>query len=145
MKGLEFDCSTDGHIPYGPLYTGNLLVYVVPILVSYISLDAAFKVCNLPGAQPGLTAVRGEDYLSAEFDFNSDHTAIDAIVVLALWLFYIIVNALAVEKLEWLHGGFIKRVFKRGRAPITNDDATEVENVRKAMEATSNMQPMEVV
>lgn len=62
-----------------------------------------------------------------------------------MWLFYIVVNALAVEKLQWLHGGFIKRVFKAGRAPVMNDDETEAENIRKAREASDNMQPMEMV
>jgi hypothetical protein len=50
-----------------------------------------------------------------------------------------------VEVIEWTHGGFMRRLFKRGKAPKQNDDATEMEIARKAAEASDNMKPIELV
>jgi hypothetical protein len=49
------------------------------------------------------------------------------------------------EKLQWLHGGFIQRIFKAGKAPKMNDDATEAESARKAAAASENMKAMDMV
>lgn len=79
------------------------------------------------------------------YEFDVDDLAIDIIAVLLFWIFFTVVNALAVEKIEWTHGGFMRRLYKRGKAPKQNDDAAEAEIARKAALATENMQPIELV
>jgi ABC-type multidrug transport system ATPase subunit len=127
MKGLVFQCAADSHVPIGPNYT-----------------DPAYRVCNLPGARPGDTSVRAEVYLKEVYQFDVDQLPIDIIAVLLFWIFFTIINAIAVEKLEWTHGGFMRRLFKAGKAPKQNDDDAEMEVARKAAEATENMQPIEL-
>jgi hypothetical protein len=58
---------------------------------------------------------------------------------------FTIVNAIAVENIEWTHGGFMRRLYKRGKAPKTNDDNYAAELSRRAEAATENMQPIELV
>jgi ATP-binding cassette subfamily G (WHITE) protein 2 (SNQ2) len=127
MKGLVFNCDKDSHVPLGSDYT-----------------DPAYRVCSLPGALPGQTSVRAEVYLKEVYGFDVDDRASDIIVVLAFWIFFTLVNAIAVEKIEWTHGGFMRRLYKRGKAPKQNDDAAEQEIARKAALATENMQPIEM-
>lgn len=128
MKGLVFKCDVDSHVPAGPTY-----------------LDPAFRVCSLPGAVPGQTEVPAEVYLKSVYDFDVDDLTLDIFVVLLFWLLFTVVNAIAVEKIEWTHGGFMRRLYKRGKAPKQNDDAVELEIARKAALATENMQPIELV
>lgn len=128
MKGLVFKCDQDSHIPIGPTYNNSL-----------------YRVCSLPGAEPGATEVRAEVYLKQTYDFDTDQLAISIIAILLFWILFTVVNAIAVEKLEWTHGGFMKRLYKRGKAPKQNDDATEMELAKKAELATQNMQPIELV
>lgn len=130
MKGLVFDCANSGYVPAGPPGTGYD--------------DPLYRVCALTGATPGQTTVRGEDFLMAGYQFDTADLAIDVIAVLLFWIGFTIINALAVEKIEWTHGGFMRRLFKRGKAPKQNDDAADMEIARKAAVATENMQPIEL-
>jgi ATP-binding cassette subfamily G (WHITE) protein 2 (SNQ2) len=128
MRGLVFKCDSNSHIPFGPSYT-----------------DPAYRVCLLPGALPGQTEVAAEVYLKRVYDFDVNDMTIDIIAVMLFWILFTIVNAIAVEHIEWTHGGFMRRLYKRGKAPIQNDDAQELEMARKAALATDNMQPIELV
>lgn len=128
MRGLVFTCDEDSHFPIGATYNNSL-----------------YRVCNLPGALPGETTVRGEVYLKEAFDFDVDTLSIDIIAILLFWILFTVINAVAVEKIEWTHGGFMRKLYKRGKAPKPMDDAAEMEMTRKAELATQNMKPMEVV
>lgn len=123
-----FTCDSDSHIPMGATYNNSL-----------------YRVCSLPGALPGETFVRGEVYLKEVYDFDVDTLSIDIIAILLFWILFTVINAIAVEKLEWTHGGFMRKLYKRGKAPKPNDDEVQLELTRKAELATQNMQPMEMV
>jgi hypothetical protein len=146
MRGLVFDCSTTGYVPFGASYTGMSLInllhsYFLALPSIYFEVDPLHRVCALPGAIAGSTIVPAESYIGAVYVnvFNFSHTALDIGVVVIFWLGLIAANALAMEWIQWLQGGFILRIFKAGRAPKVNDDATEAETVRKANEAANNM------
>jgi ATP-binding cassette subfamily G (WHITE) protein 2 (SNQ2) len=128
MRGLVFKCDANSHIPMGANYS-----------------DPAFRVCNLPGALPGQTEVHAEVYLKRVYDFDVHDLPIDIIAVLLFWILFTIINAIAVEHIEWTHGGFMRRLYKRGKAPAQNDDAQEMEIARKAALATENMQQIDMV
>jgi ABC-type multidrug transport system ATPase subunit/ABC-type multidrug transport system permease subunit len=89
-------------------------------------------------------AVDGSVYVKSVYDFNIDDLPIDIIAVLLFWIGFTIINALAVEKIEWTHGGFQRRLYKRGKAPKQNDDAEEMEIAKKAALASENMKPIEL-
>lgn len=127
MKGLVFRCDKDSHIPIGPSYT-----------------DPAYRVCSLPGALPGQTEVAAEVYLRKVYSFDVNDLALDIMVVFIFWIGFTVINAIAVEKIEWTSGGFMRRLYKRGKAPKQNDDKTAAEMALKAAQATDNMQPIEM-
>lgn len=143
MRGLQFHCDSDGHIPAGPGYNSTLILLTRNLVFTFPA-DSDYRVCALPGAAPGATVVHGDIYLEQVYQFKVDELAIDIIAVMLFWILFTIVNAIAVEKIEWTHGGFMRRLFKRGKAPKQNDDAAEMEIARKAAEATENMQPIEL-
>ena len=128
MEGRVFECDVNSHVPMGPTYNNSL-----------------YRVCALSGAQPGLTQVRGEDYLKAVYDFDVDQRAISIVAILLLWFLFTLINAIAVEKIEWTHGGFMRRLYKRGKAPKSNDDNYAAEMASRALAAAENMQPIELV
>lgn len=100
VKGLVFRCDQDSHIPIGPTYQ-----------------DPAYRVCSLTGALPGLTEVSAEVYLKISNDFDTDDLAINIFAIFLFWILFTVVNAIAVETIEWTHGGFMRRLYKRGKAP----------------------------
>ncbi|PRP76487.1 hypothetical protein PROFUN_15157 [Planoprotostelium fungivorum] len=103
MNGLIFDCTTTGHLPAGPEYT-----------------DPAYRVCALPGSVAGQTQTDGRVYVQTALDFNTDQMSIDIAAVCFLWIFFVAVNCLAVEYLQWTSGGFTRKVYKGGKAPREN-------------------------
>lgn len=145
MRGLVFDCTETGYVPYGPSYNGKLLS-VQCLSVSHLQADSAHRVCTVAGAEPGATLVTGEQYVTTVYDdISFSHTSLDIGVIVLFWLGFIVANCLALEKIQWLNGGFILRIFKAGRAPKMNDDETEAEAARKATEAADNMKFTDMV
>ncbi|ORX75152.1 ABC transporter G family protein [Basidiobolus meristosporus CBS 931.73] len=122
MRGLQFPCIAPvGLAPSGPSYN-----------------DPAHQVCVLAGAKPGQLSVTGGDYLYATYGYKTSQLAIDIIAVLLFWLFFVGCNMLAMEKIHWVTGGFVKKVFKRGKAP-SHSDEEELKRVREAQEAYDSM------
>lgn len=49
------------------------------------------------------------------------------------------------QSLLLIQGGYLQKMYKKGKAPKQNDDATELENAKAVAEATANMKPFEIV
>jgi len=123
MTGLIFDCSQTGAVPSGPTYT-----------------DAAYRVCALPGSQPGATTVLGDTYLSEQYGFDTADMTIDFIIVLAFWIGFILINCVILELIDYSGGGYTRKVFKRGKAPKNNASAEEEEaQAARVTEMTDNL------
>ncbi|KAK9760197.1 ATP-binding cassette transporter snq2 [Basidiobolus ranarum] len=122
MRGLKFPCVPPlGLAPSGPGYD-----------------DTAHQVCVLAGAKPGELFVTGEAYLEAAYGYLTSQMSVDIIAVLLFWLFFVACNMLAMEKINWVTGGFVKKVYKAGKAPIHSDEE-ELKRVQEAQEAYDNM------
>lgn len=126
MNGLTFDCSQSGYVPAGPEY-----------------LDPTYRVCGIAGSLPGQTTTTGEVYVRTAVDFNTDQMSINILAVFFLWIFFVVVNCLALEYLQWTGGGFTKKVFKGGKAPKENEivdgDKRDVSPSTKELERVMTM------
>ncbi|KAK9762438.1 hypothetical protein K7432_011818, partial [Basidiobolus ranarum] len=121
MRGLKFPCVGPGLAPSGPGYT-----------------DAAHQVCVLAGAKPGELFVTGDAYLESAYGYLTSQMSLDIIAVLLFWLFFVACNMLAMEKINWVTGGFVKKVYKAGKAPGHSDEE-ELQRVQEAQAAYDNM------
>lgn len=63
-------------------------------------------MCSLSGATPGATFVSGKVYTSAYLGFDIDLLGIYVMALLLLWIFFCILNALAVEFISWQKGKY---------------------------------------
>lgn len=107
MKGLVFPCKGSGAIPFGQTYT---------------NLTSTQQACVLAGHKPGASLeVRGEDYLSSYYDYDTKLMNLDIVVVFLFWLLYIGLNCMAMELYDLEGGGYTRQVYKRGKAPKQND------------------------
>jgi ATP-binding cassette subfamily G (WHITE) protein 2 (SNQ2) len=107
MRGLVFPCEGSGAVPSGPTYT---------------NLTVTQQACVLAGHQAGTSLhVRGEDYLSSYYNYDTSLLNVDIIAVFLFWLVYIALNCFAMELYELEGGGYTRQVFKRGKAPKQND------------------------
>ncbi len=129
-------------------------------MLTFFCPDPAYRVCALPGARPGETTVKGEVYLKTTYDFDVDEMSLDIVVVLLFWLFFTVINFYLVETANWAagmsfllliifcankkKGGFMMKVFKKGKAPKRNLEL-ELENARLAAKAADEMPKIEMV
>ncbi|KAG1222024.1 hypothetical protein G6F68_020761 [Rhizopus microsporus] len=82
MHGQVYSCEGAGNaIPYGPGYD-----------------DWNYKVCTMQGGIPGQSYVQGDAYLLAALDYKPWQLwAPDFVVVVAFFLFFTLMTALAME------------------------------------------------
>lgn len=125
MRDLVFDCTNVGSIPAGPGYN-----------------DTAYKSCVLPGSNPGDMYVQGKDYIKASYGINSDQMAISAVATVLLWILYITINSLGKEFLNHSKGGFIRKVYKGGKAPKINTKEEEEKQISIISEAQKHLATM---
>ncbi|KAG1466250.1 hypothetical protein G6F56_004724 [Rhizopus delemar] len=120
MQGQVYSCESNA-IPYGPSYD-----------------DWNHKVCTMQGGTAGNPNVLGDDYLLATFDYKTWQLwAPDFVVVVAFFLFFTLLTALA---MEW--GGINKaasltKLYLPGRAPKPR--TAEEEDERRRQQKTVNM------
>eukprot|EP01114_Cavostelium_apophysatum_P016393 TRINITY_DN464_c0_g2_i1.p1 TRINITY_DN464_c0_g2~~TRINITY_DN464_c0_g2_i1.p1 ORF type:complete len:1450 (+),score=441.85 TRINITY_DN464_c0_g2_i1:26-4351(+) len=122
MRGLVFDCSKVGTVPAGPTYT-----------------DMDHKACVLAGSTPGSPTVTGDQYLKAAYDLNSDNLGLYIMALILFWLLFLVIDFIGLEYVQWVKGGFIKRVYRHGNAPKIESEADEKENQRLVAQATENL------
>ncbi|OZJ03620.1 hypothetical protein BZG36_03735 [Bifiguratus adelaidae] len=122
MRGLTFPCEGPaGLVPYGPTYT-----------------SAANQACTIVGAKVGQLYVTGDEYLAAAYGYITSQMSVDVITVFLFWLLFIVLNMIAMEKITWVTGGFVKKIYKKGKAPKHTDEE-ELIRLRDAQEAYDNM------
>ncbi|KAF9907297.1 hypothetical protein EC991_011119 [Linnemannia zychae] len=120
LKGLQFDCSGSGMIPFGPTYT-----------------DPLYQVCSLAGGLPGETSVLGDHYLYASYRYKTSEMGLDILAVILFWLFFVGVTCYAMERIEFGKGGFSTNVYKKGTVLIDHKPEDE-ENIVNASVSTIN-------
>ncbi|CDS09454.1 hypothetical protein LRAMOSA10814 [Lichtheimia ramosa] len=124
MKGQIYSCEGPGNaVPYGPGYD-----------------DWNHKVCTMTGGVPGQNYVLGDDYLRQQLSYEPSRMwAPDFIVVVAYFLLFTAVCALAMEFLHPEKGGTLIKVYAPGKAPKARTEAEEDERRRRQAEITSKM------
>ncbi|KAF9434230.1 hypothetical protein BGZ76_008355 [Entomortierella beljakovae] len=111
MKGLIFSCEGFGMIPSGPGYN-----------------DTQYQVCSVPGSKPGMLGVDGSDYLYTAYRYKTSEMWYNIIAVIGLWLVFVTITCIALEKIEFGKGGFSTNIFKKGTVIPTTDKPEDEES-----------------
>ncbi|KAK4100463.1 hypothetical protein N658DRAFT_516555 [Parathielavia hyrcaniae] len=92
-------CTAESLIPAGPDYT-----------------DIDHQVCTLPGSNPGTLQISGTDYIERGFSYSPDFLWRDWGIVMALIIFFLILNVVAGEYIRHGMGGNQAKVFQKPNA-----------------------------
>ncbi|CAO3645884.1 unnamed protein product [Mucor fragilis] len=127
MEGQLYSCEGTGNaVPFGPTYQ-----------------DWNYKVCTMAGGNPGENFVRGDDYLRTALSYNpEDLWAPDFIVVVAFFIFFTIITALAMEYVKLNKSGSLTKLYLPGKAPKPRTTEEEDERRRQQDKITDNMDKM---
>ncbi|KAJ3099241.1 hypothetical protein HDU96_010765, partial [Phlyctochytrium bullatum] len=107
FSGLTFSCSSAASVvPYGPGFYNN----------------ATYQTCTLAGAKAGSLSVDGIDYLTKSFSFEKDMMWWYLLIDFAIFLFYLGLNTLIVERVQHGHGGASAKYFKKNRGLTPSSD-----------------------
>ncbi|KAJ3112678.1 hypothetical protein HDU96_004308 [Phlyctochytrium bullatum] len=138
FSGLTFSCSSAASvIPYGPgLYN-----------------DPAYQTCTLAGAKAGSLKVDGIDYLTRSFSFDKDMMWWYLLIDFALFVFFLAMNTLIVERVQHGSGGASAKFFKKNRSTTPTSDpeiplqspATPGHYVSKPSDATAALTWTDIV
>ncbi|WVR04900.1 hypothetical protein IAU60_001912 [Kwoniella sp. DSM 27419] len=96
FDGLELQCVPPQLGPYGQGY-GN-----------------GPAACAIPGAQPGSTTLRGDAWANTALRFYKPHVWRNFGIVIALWLFFLALAAIAIERLPAAGSNKAVLLYKRG-------------------------------
>lgn len=96
FQGLEMTCTADSLIPAGPQYT-----------------DINHQVCTLPGSKSGTTLVSGSDYVAQGFSYHQGDLWRNWGIVLALIIFFLILNVVLGEFVNFGMGGNAAKVYAK--------------------------------
>jgi len=109
MTGLQFPCSDPGdYVPFGPGYH-----------------DPAYQSCRMKGQRaPGDLVVLGERFLLESYGYDTSQMNLDIIAIFLMWILVIILNCLAMEMMDLKAGGYIRQVYKKGKAPRINEEGS---------------------
>ncbi|KAI9835623.1 MAG: hypothetical protein M1837_003696 [Sclerophora amabilis] len=114
---LEIECTDPYLVPSGP------------------NIDPQYQSCLLQGSRPGQSMVQGADYISTSYSYSRTHLWRNIGIIIAFWLFFIIITMIGMEIQKPNKGGGAVTIFKRGQAP---------KNVTRAMEDNSNTKDEEM-
>mgnify|MGYP001762232220 CR=1 FL=1 len=81
LRGLLIDC-TKSMVPAGP---------------SYNNVPNDYRVCPVKGAQPGQAKITGEAYAYANYGYRWDQAGRNAGIVVAMWIFSVLIGMVASE------------------------------------------------
>ncbi|GAC74993.1 pleiotropic drug resistance proteins [Moesziomyces antarcticus T-34] len=100
FRRLNVPCGN--YVPYGP---------------AYANVASANKVCPVASARPGQETINGSEYLAASFQYYYSNSGRNAGIVIAFWIFFLMIYFVASEFQSdpTASGGVM--VFKRGSAP----------------------------
>ncbi|KAI9278568.1 ABC-2 type transporter-domain-containing protein [Phascolomyces articulosus] len=123
MAGQIYSCEGPGNaIPYGPGY------------------NWPYKVCTMKGGNPGENFVLGDDYLWATFSYKTSYRwAPDFVVVVAYFLLFTAMTALAMDYLHPGGTGSLTKLYLPGKAPKARTNEEEDERLRRQEEVTNQM------
>ncbi|KAL0081666.1 ABC-2 type transporter-domain-containing protein [Phycomyces blakesleeanus] len=124
MNGQEYTCDAPGNsVPYGP---------------GYDNWD--YKICTMAGGVPGESFVKGEAYLLQGLTYKvSEAWAPDFIVVVAYFLVFSAMCALAMEYVDSSNGGNTIKFYVPGKAPKPRTDEEENERRKRLAQITDEM------
>nr|AAL91496.1 ABC transporter AbcG10 [Dictyostelium discoideum] len=132
---MNFTCNDQTAIPNGNYIASN---------GSTMSYQDQYRACPSAGAIEGQMVngefyVAGSNYIDAALDFKSDDRTLNVIITFLWWIFFVIINMIALELFDWTSGGMPHKVYKRGKAPKINDDEEERQQNAMVENATSKM------
>ncbi|KAI8376931.1 ABC-2 type transporter-domain-containing protein [Blakeslea trispora] len=125
MSGQVYSCDgPQGSVPYGPGYT-----------------DWNHKVCTMQGGIPGQDFVLGDNYLIQALDYNPSYIwAPNFIVVVAFFLFFTVLTALAMEFGGMNKAASLTKLYLPGKAPKPRTDEEENQRQDRQQKVTENME-----
>ncbi|KAI7904279.1 ABC-2 type transporter-domain-containing protein [Cokeromyces recurvatus] len=124
MRGQVYSCEGLGNsIPFGPSYT-----------------NWDYKVCVMEGGVPGQNFVTGDNYLKEALSYYpSQLWAPDFIVVVAFFIFFTVLTALAMEYVGLEKATSLTKLYLPGKAPKPRTPEEENERRLKQSKVTENM------
>ncbi len=105
---LQIECVAPMLVPQGP------------------NASSQYQSCTIQGSQPGSTTVSGADYIMTAYSYTRAHLWRNVGIIIAFWIFFVIMTAIGMEFQKPNAGGGAVTVFKRRQAP---------DSVTKAIEA----------
>ncbi|KAI1078827.1 ABC-2 type transporter-domain-containing protein [Whalleya microplaca] len=108
--GSELTCSAESLVPSGPSYT-----------------NASHQVCTLAGSTPGSLEVSGSAYITQGFAYNPKDLWRNFGIIMAIIVFFLIMNVVLGEFVKYGMGGNQAKVFAKPNAErkALNDKLTE--------------------
>lgn len=107
FNGLDIQCEPPSLVPQGP------------------GTAPQYQSCTVQGSRPGQTTVRGADYIKTAFDYERSHLWRNFGIILAFWIFFVLLTMIGMEIQKPNAGGGAITIFKRGRAPKSVEKAIE--------------------
>ena len=86
FRGLEMSC-----------VDSNGQSTLVPAGPGYENVSIANQVCPVAGSKPGRATVVGDDYLLQNYGYSWDHAGRNAGIVVAMFVFFVLVHMIATE------------------------------------------------
>ncbi|KLU92926.1 hypothetical protein MAPG_11875 [Magnaporthiopsis poae ATCC 64411] len=93
---IDLTCTAESLVPSGPGFT-----------------NPAHQVCTLPGSKPGTLAVSGSDYIRTGFSYNPEDIWRNFGIVVAMIVFFLIMNVVFGELVNFGMGGNAARVYQK--------------------------------
>ncbi|KAI9673326.1 MAG: hypothetical protein M1829_004092 [Trizodia sp. TS-e1964] len=105
----------------------NLVIDCVPPTLVPFGPDAqeGHQACTLSGSQTGQTSVQGADYISSSFSYTRSHLWRNFGILFAMWLAFVTLTVIGMERLKPSTGGGAVTIFKRGQVPKSVEKSIE--------------------
>ncbi|EEB09101.1 brefeldin A resistance protein [Schizosaccharomyces japonicus yFS275] len=112
---------------------------MIPYGGQYDSLPDTYKVCPVTTGLPGTNVINGEEFLTASYNYTPNHIWRNFGIIIGFWFFFLFINLVATEYLNYSNerGEFL--VFRRGHAPKAVTDA--VKGSEKPLDLETGLPP----
>ncbi|KFA80751.1 hypothetical protein S40288_05551 [Stachybotrys chartarum IBT 40288] len=113
---IDMTCTAESLIPSGPGYD-----------------DINHQVCTLPGSSPGTTFISGSDYIAQGFSYNQGDLWRNWGIVMALIVFFLILNVVLGEIVKFGMGGNSFKVYAKPNKELDalNEKLTEKKEAKR--------------
>ncbi|RDW64630.1 hypothetical protein BP6252_10281 [Coleophoma cylindrospora] len=119
--GLNLECSGSQLIPNGANYPGS-----------------SNRGCTIAGATSDGTTIVGEDYIYQSFRFSTTHLWRNFGIVVAWWVAFTVVTAIALERSSGHDSGKSTLVFKRGKGAKSQRQESDIEKGKTSAAGSSS-------